>query len=153
MAKNKDISQLFSNAFARYDQLADGNQQQQTPHQINKVLPKQEDSFAKAHDDKMHPERAGQRARETKVRAEQEYNDFVKSLTYDEISNLKLLAGKPSLVVESKVLKSAVERGEDLGLERLEAYKMVKRELIPDDNLIEFRITGAGRNLLNGLDV
>jgi len=149
MGKKKDVSKLFANAFTKYDQI------QGQPAHIQANMPtkimEESEALMKAHQSRLYPEKAGKRVRDEKLAAEEQFRQFIRSLTIDEVENLKLLRSKPSLVVDTNALQKAGELGEDLGLERLEANKLIKRELIPDDNLIEFRITNKGRAVLEEL--
>ena len=149
MAKNKDFTGLFAGAFSKYDKLKGQTPGQQQGEPFTPTP--ENDAIAKAHNASLYPEKAGARAREKKQKEAIAYEKFIKSLTVSEVDNLKLLCRKPHLIIDAKVLKSMGEEGEDLGLDRLDAFKLIHRESIPSDGLIQFRISSKGRKVLRSL--
>ena len=144
-----DLTGMFARLFSSIDQRQ--QQIQNQPFYKSAPLMPKDDSADKVMSNALYPEKAGARIREQKAKKEKEYRDFLKSLTDGEINNLRLLKRKSPIVIDRAILKSCGENGDDIEMDRLEQYSLVKRELIPDDGLIEFRITSKGRQIYEDL--
>ena len=144
----RDLTQFFGKLFAAVDA-----KQNQLQNPFYKSAPpmQRENIEDQKMSNLLYPEKAGARIREAKLKKENEYKNFLKSLTDGEINNLRLLKRKSSIVIDRAVLKSVGENGDDIEMDRLEQYGLIKRELIPDDGLIEFRITSKGRQIYEDL--
>lgn len=101
----------------------------------------------------LYPERA---ALQKKQRAEDEQRAYAKAianLSKVERENLDIIIEKGGrLIIESKTLEQMALEGETLNTDALEDLGLIKRDLIVDGgafggNMIEFRITGKGRQV------
>jgi hypothetical protein len=147
-----DLTKLFENAFGKHELIKSGkiasiDEAVNTPTKIMKESTEALD----AHNASLHPERIGRKKREAELKAKQEYEDFVKSITEDEYNNLLLLSRDRWILSKSQLIAIG-EAGEDLGTERLENMNCIKREKVPDDDLFQFSITGYGRKILRDLN-
>ena len=146
-----DLTNRFAVLFAKINQV----QNQISNQSFYKSTPDtpKDDAGDIAKSNALYPERAGKKIRENKLKKEAEYKAFVKSLTDGEISNLMLLSKKGQFVISKDILKSMGEDGTDLELDRLDDYKLIKREIIQDDGLIQFSLTSLGRRVLGDLNL
>lgn len=146
-----DLTNRFAVLFAKINQA----QQQFQNQSVSKSVPDmpKDDAENRREQNLLYPEKVGKKIRENKLKKEAEYKAFVKSLTDGEISNLMLLGKKGQLVISKDMLKSIGEDGTDLELDRLDDYKLIKREIIQDDGLIQFSLTSLGRRVLGDLNL
>lgn len=148
-----DLSQKFQELFFKSDILQNRPQQiQQQPFVKSIPINQKENLQDESYNRSLYPEEVGKKIREQKLKAQSDYEDFIESLTEDEINSLMFLRSKQQFVVDKKVLKSMGENGESLGIERMEKNGLIKRELIPDDGLISFRLSTQGHRVLRTLN-
>ena len=145
-----DLTKIFEGAFAKFDvvksqgstSVLEGN------NTSTKIMPENYDAI-NTRNAALYPEKIGERRREEKLKSQNEYEDFIKSISEDEYNNLVVLA-RDRVIFNKEQLIAMGESGESLNTERLEKAQCIKRELI--DDMIEMRITGAGRRLLTELN-
>jgi hypothetical protein len=135
-----DLTNLFSTVFAKADQIQKSGGEW-TP---TKITP-ESNALSDAHNSSLYPEKTGKKKHEEKLKAQKEYEEFLKTITEDEYGNLVYLA-KDRLLISKSQLIAIGESGEELHMERLEKAGCAKRELI--DDMIEIHITSFGRKVL-----
>ncbi len=146
-----DLTKLFQSAFGKYEAIKKGGYQG-NPLDGNNIPTKimsENTTMTDAYNTALYPEKIGQKKREEKLKAQNEYEEFVKSITEDEYNNLFIL-NKDRVLMSKDQLIAMAEEGEDLGIDRLEKTECVKREKV--DDFIEFRITGKGKKIFNELN-
>ena len=149
-----DLTKMMENAFGKYELVKSGkvSLQEVTNNHITVSKASTESlGMADSHNASLYPERIGRKRREEKEKSQHEQESFINSITEAEYTNLVILS-RDRIMLSKDQLISMGENGEDLETERLENAGCIKREKIPDDDLIQFNITGKGRQLLNELN-
>ena len=162
-----DLTKFFNEAFDKHDKMTGNNVQksqaeiidinqlqslQLNSQQNNQNWKKPEDVYEKSYKESLYPEKQGLKKYQNKKEEEEFYNNILKSITEDEYNNLKFLIKNGGyIVVSPQLLKSMGEQGEDLNLERLEYWQLVKRDKI-DSESIQITIKSIGKKVVRDIE-
>jgi hypothetical protein len=148
-----DLSSKFQELFAKSDAMKHNRNEDFSNFGSPKIAIETGSPRSSSYQKSLYPEEAGRSIREKKIKAQEDYEEFVNSMTEDEVNSLMFLQNKKQIVIDKKVLKSMGEQGSSLGIERLEQNGLIKRELIQDDGLITFRLSTLGHRVMRDINL
>jgi hypothetical protein len=152
MAKQKDVSALFSRAFAKYDSSAGLIQRDlESGYLKSQPVTPTVSNVIDAPSYEMYPEKRAFEKAQQQQEEQKELHRFLSSLTDAEIENIAHLF-KDRAIVSKSFLEELGSRGESLETERLEQHGIIRRNYLPDEKLFEFSLTAFGRRVASQIN-